>query len=778
MFSQSTRHNLRNSHTQVVDVDADDLPDDIPDEVADELRGAQTETQRQVRAQAADGGEGSVGVVRVNGVVIPVSFVEAYAYRPLIFCDYSLYEFFCVCELVRRLVDDETAPAKQQRRVASSRTDLHSDCSISATHCVRLRSKQLVPKLHPSPPRMPQPNSRAQKPRAWATQAHAFAVYALVLWRPWNIATHRPDTLNWKAFCDFVDQCRNGTFVTPGRAHDGSNHIGRFLGGVRLQWMLTSAQFLTAPGPLRSAVMTRRARDADPWSDMAKARDEALLNRGVRKPGTGPAEDREALTPEELQRAMASLAMLQRQQLGVSDHDASAHAKKLASATHLSDALTHACSLPVTDAEQPDAVVTEPRRARPVSLDKTGHGVTNVRATEEHILQKLAALKGGDPTSEPGSELRPVMKLHGPLEAFQPSDTLAAAVGKLNAEQRPIYDRCAAAAAAFSAWVFHGAEGDPPPPLLLFIHGGPGVGKSFLISTIRLLTYEMGLYDITVAPFASAANIIKGRTYHGATGQSGKSRFDTPPSKRLLAALAAMHNIGLCWAVIGDETSAVSPALFDCADSRIGLMAKRPHLRWGGLSVLMFGDFFQLPPVPPLSLFDVVVSLHVFKAADMPPAHRRAAEFFVTLRKVELVHNMRAKDDKFWATVLRRIRDATPGRRPLADVLLPLLEQMILTQGDVLDDPEFRHAVVLLSGNYERAHIIAARVRALARSLGVAVVRWRLKLSGPVAAALTPQQTEDIYRENPLLWGYFVKYAEAFLAENVKALREVRSVRQ
>jgi hypothetical protein len=188
----------------------------------------------------------------------------------------------------------------------------------------------------------------------------------------------------------------------------------------------------------------------------------------------------------------------------------------------------------------------------------------------------------------------------------------------------------------------------------------------------------------------------------------------------------------------------------------------------------LFEDFYRLPPVPPLSIFDVIISHLVFKDAKLSKAHRAAAELFVTLEKVELVMNMRARDDPEWAAVLRRIRDATAGQYPLAKYLVPLLDQMILTHGDVLADPEFHNAVVLLSGNFERAHIVAARVQSYALSLGVAVVRWRLPLVGPAAQGLTAEQTEEIYLTNPLCWGYFVKYGEIFLLQNIKATREVR----
>ena len=708
--------------------------------------------------QAADGGEGSVPVAKVDGEIVAVNIVVAYAFRHELLKDYSLYEFFCLLFIIKLASRED----KAKRRAFNGVFELDDECPLAASHSTRLLSKHLVPKLYPVPPSLPPPSTRNEKPLAWAAAAHNFARFALVTWQPWNIDTHLPATaLNWRSFCTFAAACK-----------DGTASVGKFLGGVRLQWMTTAAQFLSTPGPLKAAIMGHRARAADQWANKGKASDEAMINRGIRRPGAGAGDDEQ--DPEKLRQALASIALLLRQQQGESQRHVADELERRANAEHITDALSAAFK--TCDASGQPA---EPRRERPLSLKDSGCESANILLSAASVDALYLSLIKGEPTSETLPDIRPALHQFGPDEPPRPlSATLAAVVGRLNAEQGPIYERCCAQARKFARWVACGCRGDPPKPLLLFLHGGPGVGKSFLICAIRLYTFEMGLRDVTAAPFAAAANVIKGLTYHGATGHNGRSRINEVPSSKAMKALAARHGINHCWAFIGDETSGLGPSMFDCADVRFGIMTQRPHLRWGGLSVIMIGDFYQLPPVPPLSIFDVIIKHWVFKDAKLSLEHRRAAEFFVTLEKIELVINMRARDDPAWAAVLRRLRDPTPGRRPLADSLMPLLEQMILTQADVLADPAFRNAVVLLSCNYERAHVVASRVQALARSLGVAVIRWRLPLSGDVAAMLTPEQTELLYEANPLLWAYFVKYSEIFMSQNVNAKREVRRWRE
>jgi len=93
-------------------------------------------------------------------------------------------------------------------------------------------------------------------------------------------------------------------------------------------------------------------------------------------------------------------------------------------------------------------------------------------ATHEDVI---AAGEADDDGSGAPSDYSPP-----PLEL-----TLAYKVSKLNAEQRIIYDYIAAGIEAFAAWFRGGRIGPRPPPLHVFIHGGPGCGKSYLAKIIR-----------------------------------------------------------------------------------------------------------------------------------------------------------------------------------------------------------------------------------------------------------------------------------------------------
>jgi hypothetical protein len=217
-----------------------------------------------------------MAVDNVDGNLVVVNIVLAYAYRDPAFAFYSLYEFFCcvVVMLLRgRGADSEPKRGSTSAgRAANKSFTIDAKCPLSATHQLRLLSKHLVPSLYPVPPPYPHASKRNVKPAAWAAAAHAFARYALVLWQPWDMNTHLPPGgLNWARFVAFVDECRN----------PAATGVGKFIGSVRLRWMMTAAEFLKAPAPIRSAIQSRRRRVADQWADKAAMADENLINRGL-----------------------------------------------------------------------------------------------------------------------------------------------------------------------------------------------------------------------------------------------------------------------------------------------------------------------------------------------------------------------------------------------------------------------------------------------------------------------------------------------------------------
>ncbi len=127
----------------------------------------------------------------------------------------------------------------------------------------------------------------------------------------------------------------------------------------------------------------------------------------------------------------------------------------------------------------------------------------------------------------------------------------------------------------------------------IFVTGGPGTGKSFLISHyLRKQTEKIPV----LASTGAAAILVGGRTFHSFFGlgimQGGRAAVveKAREDKRLRRRLRKTG------AIIIDEISMLSAETIDTAEE-IARMHCDPMRPWGGLRIVAVGDFAQLPPV-------------------------------------------------------------------------------------------------------------------------------------------------------------------------------------
>ena len=173
----------------------------------------------------------------------------------------------------------------------------------------------------------------------------------------------------------------------------------------------------------------------------------------------------------------------------------------------------------------------------------------------------------------------------------------------------------------------------------ILIHGKPGVGKSVLIRALR----DTGAKHYTLgAPTGLAALNIGGKTLHalfGITPSAGiitkdYNRFTTNPNVRNNILHSIKH-------LIMDEISMVRVDVFEYID-RVLRDVKGNDLPFGGIQVVVVGDFFQLPPVV------MTADRKALKAEGWENEFAFCSPLFKLFEKHSLDEVLRQKgDDKF-----------------------------------------------------------------------------------------------------------------------------------
>ena len=216
-----------------------------------------------------------------------------------------------------------------------------------------------------------------------------------------------------------------------------------------------------------------------------------------------------------------------------------------------------------------------------------------------------------------------------------------------------------------------------PTPLRLIITGTAGTGKSYLIQCLRLLFSDTLK---VAAPTGVASFIIDGTTLHSLLHLPTRGEFKELEGNRLLQLQQVMSTIKY---IIIDEMSMVGRKLLGQIDRR--LRQAFPHHAkqvFGGCSILLFGDFGQLPPVMDLPLyttdtrsdlsdqgrtaylqFDKAFTLtRIIRQAGQDPEQARFRDILLRLRNAQVT-----MED--WNCLMKQTPTNVPDLTPFANAL-------------------------------------------------------------------------------------------------------------
>jgi ATP-dependent exoDNAse (exonuclease V) alpha subunit len=129
----------------------------------------------------------------------------------------------------------------------------------------------------------------------------------------------------------------------------------------------------------------------------------------------------------------------------------------------------------------------------------------------------------------------------------------------------------------------------------LFLTGSAGTGKSYTIREIVRYFENMNINYGLTALTGCAAVLIDGRTIHSFLGL-GISRDLNSIIKNLEKYKKQLNIIKNLQALIIDEISMMDNELFELIDKLLKYV-KQNDLTFGGIQLVLVGDFYQLPPI-------------------------------------------------------------------------------------------------------------------------------------------------------------------------------------
>ena len=130
----------------------------------------------------------------------------------------------------------------------------------------------------------------------------------------------------------------------------------------------------------------------------------------------------------------------------------------------------------------------------------------------------------------------------------------------------------------------------------VFITGSAGTGKTYLLKQYIRYLKERRVYPTIVAPTGIAASHLGGQTIHSFFALGIRESIDESYVEFMMEKKYLKSRFAKLRVLIIDEVSMVSPELFTSMDLVLRGF-KGVDAPFGGVQVVLSGDFFQLPPV-------------------------------------------------------------------------------------------------------------------------------------------------------------------------------------
>jgi hypothetical protein len=130
----------------------------------------------------------------------------------------------------------------------------------------------------------------------------------------------------------------------------------------------------------------------------------------------------------------------------------------------------------------------------------------------------------------------------------------------------------------------------------VFMTGSAGTGKTYILNEYIMYLKSRKIIPTIVAPTGIAASHLNGQTIHSYFALGIRDNIDEYFIESLLSKKYLQTRFNKLKVLIIDEISMVSPEIFSAIDQIIQAF-KNNNSPFGGIQVILSGDFFQLPPI-------------------------------------------------------------------------------------------------------------------------------------------------------------------------------------